>query len=577
VSEIINEMRMKNILHLEEADVKTLVKSQDIVRKQSIEPRKFWWQLFGGKLPEYGITKPPKSTYLKKIFAFPGFFQFYFSRRKRNTTLLTLVGRISWLLSYPTMLIPKLNQILGLGINEITDIALSFVPKKQYIKKKTFRKIVIIGGYGSKDIGDEAMPHADLIHFRKKYNRNELEIVMLSENPEYTESYHHERSIADISNVSFSADSGLLTKCYNILIALRIIVFFTGIYLYKRGIHIRLWPQAFNALREIDSSDLIFNVGGGNLNSLIPSELYKKGITYIAAKMIGKPIVVSGQTIGPFLSIPDRLFARYALNKVDMITFRDKDISKNRCLSVGITKPIMIDSADDAMTLPYLTENFAYDILAKDHGVSDEWMSFNTQLTVCMNLKGSLRIFQAKGTNFDLSKMVKKFSKFSEMLLNHFDIKLIFIPTDFCPGVDDRELHEEVINLIKNKSRTACLEAEYNDAELKGTINLCDVAIGSRYHFCVFACSLFKPFLGVASGIYQKTKLRGLSLLAKAPECYYEQDLETANTQDLFRRAKQIIERRDSIAEKFRETVPTLQHKSRIGVNYALKLIEKDY
>jgi coenzyme F420-reducing hydrogenase beta subunit/polysaccharide pyruvyl transferase WcaK-like protein len=572
---IIDEMRQKNYLALEPIDKGTIINSQDLVRKQSIEPRRIWWSFAGGRLPRYNQNLAQKAGIIRIVKSLPDFIQFFFSRRRRNTFLLGIIARISWILE---LLVKSSDRILALtvkGLSEIFKILMALFPvRKCYFTKMAPTKIVIIGGYGSKDIGDESMPHSDIIHFRKRLGEK-LEILMLSVNPDYTSEYHRERSAADIKSIGMTSESGLTNKIYNILAGVRMVVFLFGTYLFANDIHIRLWPSAFNALREIASADLVFNVGGGNLNSIIPQEFYKKGITYIAARILDKPVVVSGQTIGPFSTIADRLFARYVLNKPQMITFRDKEISYRRCRKIGVKKPVLLDTADDAMTLPYFKKNEAMALLDTDPGVCPEWTVRKAELTICMNLKGSLRIFRNRGKSVDLSEMIYKFSQLVELLLENFDSKIILIPTDFHPDVDDRNLHREVIGSICHNDRIARLENEYNDIALKSLINLCDVAIGARYHFCVFACSLHKPFLGVASGIYQMTKLKGLALLNGLPHCFYEHDLESANLEDLFMRAKSIITRREELSLQLKTSVPELKKRSETAINFAIKLLEQ--
>ena len=81
-------------------------------------------------------------------------------------------------------------------------------------------------------------------------------------------------------------------------------------------------------LDELADADLLFNVGGGNINSVIPAELYRKCTMHLAARAVGIPVVISGQTIGPFTRRTDRLMARMALNGVRMITLRDRGTSR---------------------------------------------------------------------------------------------------------------------------------------------------------------------------------------------------------------------------------------------------------
>ena len=576
MTSIIEAMHRTHFLEMETVDEETVVVSQDLVRKQNIEPRRFWWGLFGGKLPRFSPHELQKTSFIEKIGALPDFIRLCISRRKRNKFLLVSLARISWLLDSIFHFLAKLTLFVNEGLSHIWVILKGLAPApKSFVSKKASKKIVLMGGYGSKDIGDESMPHCDIMHFRECLG-NTLEIVMLSEDPSNTSEYHQERAISDIQNIGFSPSSGIISKIYNFFMSIHITVFLVGVYLFTKNFHLRLWPSAFNALREIASADLLFNVGGGNLNSIIPQEFYKKGTIYIAASILGKPIVVSGQTIGPFYGILDRYFGRYVLNKPEIITFRDSGISQQRCREIGITRPLLMDAADDAMALPYLKEKEAVDLLKADPGVSSEWLERKAEVTIAMNLKGSLRIFKLKGQKADLSKMTNKFSQLADLLLENFDSKIIFIPTDFNAEVDDRELHYEVTKTMRHINRAASLENEYADTALKGIINLADVAIGARYHFCVFACSLYKPFLGIASGIYQMTKLKGLALLNELPQCFYENDLESADLEDLYSRANAIIMQRQSFSKQLQISVPKLKEMSKTAVNYAIELMGKD-
>ena len=80
---------------------------------------------------------------------------------------------------------------------------------KKHNKQVEKRKVVIIGGFGWKDIGDEAMPQAVIYNLRRTIS--DLEIVMLSPNPAYTAEYHKERSIHDI-NAYLNRQPWLISK-----------------------------------------------------------------------------------------------------------------------------------------------------------------------------------------------------------------------------------------------------------------------------------------------------------------------------------------------------------------------------
>lgn len=573
--EILSELNKTGKIFISPAEIEGIVRSQGLPRKiQNARLRKWVWEKAGKPIP-IGNSEPaikhPLRHFIKSL---PDLICFICSNRIQSSDSLHHIGKIVLLAERTVQQSFNAMRFLYKGVLESLRIFSTLIPVEAiYFNKKARFKIVMIGGYGSRDIGDESMPHADLLHFRKKLH-NDLEIVMLSVNPEYTSCFHGERSIEDIKHIGITSLPGLKNYFSNLSAIIRIFIFLIGAYLLKRGIHLRLWPSAFNALREIDSADLLFNVGGGNLNSIIPQEFYKKGATFIAAKFLRKPVFLSGQTIGPFYGIRDTLFARLVLNIPKIITFRDREISNGRCRAIGIKSPSLIDAADDAMALPFLDKEEAICVLNLDPGVSSEWVNKPVEHIICMNLKGSLKLFTQKGKISDLSNITKKFSMLADMVLTRLNAKVLFIPTDYHWSVDDRNLHREIINRMNNKELVASLENEYDDCTLKGIINLCDIAVGARYHFCVFACALCKPFIGIASGLYQMTKLKGLSALAGIPELFYEEDLETSETEDIYNRIQFILENYNDIQKALNTIVPILKQNSQIAVNQALLFLE---
>ena len=561
---ILHDMSQKGRICLHDIDLQTLILSQDLKNKAQIAPRKKICELFGKSTPEYGslnlysdIGSNTVNTFLEALTLF---MRCELSNKIGNYYLFNLIGKLSFMTTK--------------AYKTITDIlsCLRYIKCKP-VRKKTRYKIFMMGGYGSKDIGDEAMPHADILNLKKIFG-DKLEIVMLSPDPTYTRETHKQRSIKDIDRLGLSPNSGIRSKLRNIKKILYGFIFLLASFLSKRKKHLKLWPTARNALNEMISSDLIFNVGGGNLNSIIPQELYKKGFIYLSAKILHKPVIVSGQTIGPFQNVADRLFANLCLNTVHLITFRDKKISYQRCRQINVTKPMMYDAADDAMTIPVIKRKEAEELLIKD--VGNEWYGLISELKVAMNLKGSLKLFKRRGEVSDVTKECQLMAEIADAVVDHFNAKVIFIPTDYCPGVDDRELHQEIIRRVKNKKMIKALNKEYDDIILKSLIGLSDVVIGSRYHFCVFAASMLVPFSGIASGIYQQTKLKGLSDLCDLSQCFVEDDMEFAKFEDVWPKIEWVIKNKNNIRKKLEKIVPYLKERSLYGVKEAAKLLQEN-
>lgn len=544
-----------------------VVMRQDLVNKSNISPRLWIWRKIGKVSPDYSeyCTVQPKVKDI--LFAIPEFLRIIVSIRYHNRIYMNIAIRFSWLFErIPTRLWRIVKRILRIPQLVLSGLKSVSFTKGHGIQKLSKHKVLMIGGFGGHDIGDEAMPHADVLNLRSHIN--DLEIVMCSPDPEYTHKFHGERAIHDVTGLSCSRAAHFGSKFQFVI---RTLLFLLGAFAERVGLHMRLWSTARLFLDEIACADMLFNVGGGNLNSVIPTELYKKCTTYLAARILKKPIIVSGQTIGPFTNRHDAFYARFCINRVNMITFRDKEISQQRLHKIGVSRPTMLDTADDAMTIPSIPRDEAKKLL--EINAPSSWIKLQSPLTVVLNVKGSLRIFKGEGRNSGLERETTLMAKIADALICEYGAKVFFLPTDYCPGVDDCEVHRDIVSRMEFASSAMCVENEYNDSTLKEMIALADVAIGVRYHFTVFAASNSVPFLGMASGIYQQTKLKGLADLCGLPQCFVPDDMEFADFDQVWPKVQTIVNERDMIASQLSKQVPILKKRSLLAVEAAIKIL----
>jgi polysaccharide pyruvyl transferase WcaK-like protein len=354
---------------------------------------------------------------------------------------------------------------------------------------------------------------------------------------------------------------------------MRAALFVLGAGVHRFGLRMRLWPNARAVLDELAQADLLFNVGGGNINSVIPAELYRKCTMHLAARAIGIPVVLSGQTIGPFTRRADRWMARAALNGVRMITLRDSEVSRTRLAEIGVRGPRLLDTGDDALGLPSLSDDETRELLRGS--VDTAFREIQAGLTVAVNLKGSLRMFKGHGRDGELGHEVELFAKLCDWLVDNCDAKVMLVPTDFGAKVDDRVLHREIVGKMNRKDRVTCVEDELDDIHLKALIGSTDMAMGARYHFNVFAAAEGVPFLGFASGIYQQTKLEGLANLLDLGECYVPLDAEFAGSDEVLPYLERVVARREKIAQDLQMRAPDLVRRSATAVEYAIELIRE--
>jgi polysaccharide pyruvyl transferase WcaK-like protein len=164
-------------------------------------------------------------------------------------------------------------------------------------------------------------------------------------------------------------------------------------------------------------------------------------------------------------------------------------------------------------------------------------------------------------------------AKLADGLVQVYGAKIFFLPTDYCQGVDDREGHRDIVSCMQFASNATCVEKEYDDTTLKGIIALADIAIGARYHFAVFAASSFVPFLGIASGVYQQTKLKGLADLCGLPQCFAPDDMEFATFEQIWPKVEKVVDDREFVVQRLLKRVPLLKQRSLMAVRAATELL----
>jgi polysaccharide pyruvyl transferase WcaK-like protein len=452
---------------------------------------------------------------------------------------------------------------------------------------KELRKVVLIGGFGHKDIGDEAMPQAVLFNLRKSINN--LDIVMLSPNPNYTTSYHGERSIKDINSylnrkplvyslLTSRKRLGIIAKFFsNILTtdALKVLYFeyfLCAVKAYSRfgTFVLPITKDAKEITKEIASADLLFNNGGGNINSLLYGELIKQCLTINIASILNVPVIVSGQTMGPYEKSIHKKITRKAINKVRLITFRDKNISKNRLLEIGVSKPEMLDTADDAVTLPTLSPEKVEELIIENDG--QKWHNIEADLVVALNLNGYLLAMNKK-SHEDYEHEVSLLSDVANRLIEEFNAKVFLVPTDYIDVSDDRPLLRKIHNRIHKKNRSIVIETEYDAIQYKGLVSSADIAIGSRYHFIVFATSSGVPCIGTANGIYQKTKLKGVHDLYSIPKFFISEDMVDLSFDKLWEKVTQLINNRKELSSNIKKMSAKIENDSLVSIRLAVSIL----
>ncbi len=188
-------------------------------------------------------------------------------------------------------------------------------------------RILVTGGYGYDNAGDEAQLNASLSRLKADYPG--YEIVVLTHDREQTARVHHHDTLADSPREAFyDHNSSRFYFPHKPLDKARFLLRASWVLANAYLLRLRLgtWlldAKARDLLELLRGSDLLFYSGGGYITAKTRSRFWDALFFIACAKVFRVPVALSGQTIGLWREGPNRALARWSLNKVDLISVRD--------------------------------------------------------------------------------------------------------------------------------------------------------------------------------------------------------------------------------------------------------------
>lgn len=431
------------------------------------------------------------------------------------------------------------------------------------------KKIILIGGYGHDDMGDESQLTASLINLKKFIH--DAKFIALSDYREHTLKHHRVETGYSINYYLVTRiHPSRIEKLLKLIRYVKVDFFLKSIILLFNACRLRKNKKTFflsedgmRFLKSLRDADLLFNVGGGNLNSVFRfGGLYSKCLTYIICRIFKVPVILSGQTIGPFHCWFDKRVAKFALNRVNVITLRES-FSEKVLKNIGVTKPIIKVTADDSTLLTPSSRKKVEEVFSK------EKIGGHRPL-IGINMIG-LKIF--RDGNVKLGVTRRLLAEIADYLISKHNARVIFISTQYGNTSDDRVAASKVLKLMKHKDSAHIIMGEYDDRLIKGIIGQTDLVIGLRYHFIVFAVNSQVPSIGIYLDDYYSLKINGI--LELVGQGKYACDIEKTSFKDLKDLVEDILENKEIIRRELGERTKQLQNSSLLSVKYAAKILSQ--
>jgi polysaccharide pyruvyl transferase WcaK-like protein len=253
-------------------------------------------------------------------------------------------------------------------------------------------------------------------------------------------------------------------------------------------------------IKEIKHVDMIIYSGMGTMNDHYPFQgIIGRAMVTAIAKTFNKPIIFSGQGIGPLDNKINITISKKIVRHIKMIFVRDRTGSKKTLKKIGYPQKNIVECNDDAY---YLSVD------KKDRVAS-------------LKLLKSLKLEKEKFIvinlhNWNKSMIEKIFKSLINVIkLSDSDNKILLLPNYYTGKLDDRKALKEFQRYIKKHNPELSKNCVYTDKVItasmsKAIIGYAYMTIATRYHPGVFSLAEGKPCILLSTDdVYYVQKMSG--------------------------------------------------------------------
>lgn len=261
-------------------------------------------------------------------------------------------------------------------------------------------------------------------------------------------------------------------------------------YYLSARIRVPLNPSEREITDAYRQSDIILSCGGGFLGGYNRDSILQLYNIYFG-KLINKPVIIYGQSIEPFGYWVLSVLTKFVLNRVDLITVREK-VTLEYLRSLNLKPPIML-TADASFLVDSIDSGRAVKLL-EEEGI------YGGNTLVGMTVRNwtfpGRSDYQARFENY-LNVMVKVI----EYVITTLNCVVVLFPqTISYPKDDDRIVSVTVKERVSEeyKDKVKVLTKDYDIEELKGMCGQMALFIGTRMHSNILAASMGVPTVAIS-------------------------------------------------------------------------------
>lgn len=353
-------------------------------------------------------------------------------------------------------------------------------------------KICIINVFGATNRGDAAI-FVSLVKVVKDLFLRHNREVSISALARYATDMHWSPILKDITFYEplFASyyRSRWARRFFSVYIITVMFLWFLGLHRLAESL---LPERKRQAIRAMEDADYVLSCGGAFLDDSSPSFILNL-LEIQLASILGKPVVLVSQSIGPFRRSWARHLARFILKNVDYVLPRETWSERYVVEQLGIPKQRVRLVPDLAFDAPRVEKSIALEFLARFN------VDTSKPLVGMTVLKWS---YPGCGNPAEMHKRyTAAMARFCDYVIDKYGADIIFIPQYVRGpemGKDDMDVAVEVRDQIRNQTHVHLLPREFAPDAVKGIIGCMSVFVGTRMHSNIFALSQFIPTMAIS-------------------------------------------------------------------------------
>jgi polysaccharide pyruvyl transferase WcaK-like protein len=290
--------------------------------------------------------------------------------------------------------------------------------------------------------------------------------------------------------------SSQLLKSFAVAVTSRLIFPFLGAPLTPGRLTILTDHQNLSMDAFCRPYDVLYIPGGGFLTDVFIKDLTRKSLLMLTFAAQRKPIILTGQQLGPFrFSANKKAFLR-VLQNVKFLGLRESKTSPGICQEARLPPERFQVMGDDSFGVKPARVESVKKIL--------EHYGLRQQQFIAINVRMS------QNYTAGIQKNLAILGALYDHLARKTGFPLLFVPISTEP-VEGEQVTARKLQKFMQTTFDILEEPYLTPALVKGVLSQAWGAVGVSYHFCTFSLSEGVPAICIYIGDYYNQKARGLA------------------------------------------------------------------